>query len=331
MTIFHEMYGLYYRITERLLRRKSLTERDVYAEVQNGGFRDSMLFLPQKLLPQADASDWGLLRRTEDGTLIPLTRNLPKMPLTLLQKRWLKAKLKDDKLRLFLSDDEYAALDAALSGIEPLYLPADFRISDCFSDGDCFSDKTYRENFRKALSAVRQGEIIEITFLSGRGRRIRQCYLPLAIEYSQKNDKLRLYCRVFREGRLVSGATVNLGRIEQIRKTGCFRKKPNTAASFFSLRRCKEPVTVRVTDARNGIERFMMEFASYEKHTERDRESGICTVQLWYDIQDETELLIQLLSFGPVIEILGPPEFRAQAAERVAAQYALLFPDEPEQ
>ena len=50
-------------------------------------------------------------------------------------------------------------------------------------------------------------------------------------------------------------------------------------------------------------------------------------MQLWYDKQDETELLIQLLSFGPVLEILGPPAFRAQAAERVARQYALLFHD----
>ena len=34
-------------------------------------------------------------------------------------------------------------------------------------------------------------------------------------------------------------------------------------------------------------------------------------------------MLIQLLSFGPVLEILSPPAFRSQAAARVRQQYLL--------
>ena len=68
----------------------------------------------------------------------------------------------------------------------------------------------------------------------------------------------------------------------------------------------------------------MAEFASYEKRTERDLETGKCTVSLWYDKQDETELLIRLLGFGPVLEIMGPPDFRKQAAQRVKKQAELL-------
>ena len=47
-------------------------------------------------------------------------------------------------------------------------------------------------------------------------------------------------------------------------------------------------------------------------------------VQLWYDPKDETELLIQLLGFGPVLEILGSPHIRRQAAKSVAMRYELL-------
>ena len=68
----------------------------------------------------------------------------------------------------------------------------------------------------------------------------------------------------------------------------------------------------------------MLEFASYEKHTVRDLETGEYTVELWYDRQDETELLIQLLSFGPVVEITGPKHLREQARLRVQKQYELL-------
>ncbi len=68
----------------------------------------------------------------------------------------------------------------------------------------------------------------------------------------------------------------------------------------------------------------MLEFAAYEKHTVRDIEAREYTVELWYDHQDETELLIRLLSFGPVIEILNPPHLREQAKLRIEKQAKLL-------
>ena len=149
-------------------------------------------------------------------------------------------------------------------------------------------------------------------------------YLPLALEYSRKNDKFRLCCRGVRGDRLSGSGIINLGRIGQVTGTGRRFEGEVPLTEYFRLRRSRTPVTVRVTTERNAVERFLMEFASYEKHTERDAETGTLTVQLYYDKQDETELLIQLLSFGPVLEILGPPDFRAQAAARVLRQYALL-------
>ena len=161
-------------------------------------------------------------------------------------------------------------------------------------------------------------------------------YLPLAIEYSRKNDKFRLCCRGVRSGKLSGSGIINLGRIEHAGKSDVQFSGSASLEEYFRMRRSPEPVTVRVTPERNAVERFMMEFASSEKHTERDTETGECTVQLWYDKQDETELLIQLLSFGPVLEIMGPPDFRAQAAARVRRQYQLMkahddtFSDHPE-
>jgi hypothetical protein len=93
---------------------------------------------------------------------------------------------------------------------------------------------------------------------------------------------------------------------------------------WFAKMRCKEPVEVRVQPERNAVERFLMEFASYEKRVERDSETGCITVKLWYDRQDETELLIQLLGFGPVLEILSPTDFRAKAAERIRRQCEII-------
>ncbi len=67
-----------------------------------------------------------------------------------------------------------------------------------------------------------------------------------------------------------------------------------------------------------------MEFAAYEKRTEREEGSDTVTVRLWYDKKDETDLLIRLLSYGPVLEIADPPDIRAKAADRVRRQYRML-------
>lgn len=330
MTLFHEMYGAYFRIAARVLGEAPLTGRRVQEIIAKEGFRDSVLFVPQKLLPQADGSDWGLLHRNPDGTLAAVTKHKPVMPLTLLQKRWLKARLSDPKMQLFFDDETFAALSEALAEIRPLWLPVQFRYTDRFSDGDPFTDPAYRERFRLLLHAIRAREIMQICFQTGKGRRIAMQYLPLALEYSRKNDKFRLFARSVRGDRLSGSGIINLGRIEQITGTGRRFDGDVSLEAYFQQRKCRRPVTVRVTTERNAVERFLMEFASYEKHTERDAESGTLTVQLFFDKQDETELLIRLLSFGPVLEILGPPDFRAQAAARVRRQYELLGLQETE-
>ena len=69
----------------------------------------------------------------------------------------------------------------------------------------------------------------------------------------------------------------------------------------------------------------MLHFASYEKHTEYHEEGKYCLFSIYYDTADETELLIDLLSFGPVIRVLSPERLVAQIRERVTRQHRWLF------
>ena len=220
MTIFSEIYGAYYRIAARAMRKKSVTDDEVYELIRSLGFRDSALFLPQKLLPQKDGSDWGLLRRNVDGTLSRVTENPPPAVLTLLQKRWLKSKLADDRFRLFFDDETLRRLEERLADIKPLYRRAPFRYFDKFTDGDDYADPQYRENFRVILSAIKSRELLKIAYVSGHDKRICFTCLPLNIEYSEKNDKLRVLTRRHRNGRISSGGVINLGRIDAIERTG---------------------------------------------------------------------------------------------------------------
>lgn len=322
MTLFNEIYGAYFRIAAAVLGKETVTAGDISRIISEEGFRDSQLTLPEKLKPGRDS--WGLLTDNGDGTFSRLTERPPVTAVTELQKRWLRAKLDDPRLGLFLTDEELDLLRERLGDTEPLYAPGDIRTFDRYSDGDDIASPEYRRNFRELLTAAKTGEITHICFRSGKGTDIKRYFLPLRIEYSPLNDKFRVYCRSVFDGRASGSTVINIGRITEIRRTGRLYEDNGDIEGYFRSLRCREPAVIQLSNERNAIERFMMEFSSFEKRAEYNMEKVSCRVELWYDRSDETELLIKLLSFGPVLEIIAPDSLRQQAAERVRRQYRLL-------
>lgn len=323
INIFSELYGAYYRAAAKILSLDEMSEKQIYRIISEEGFSDSALFIPMKLIPKDGISDWGLLYEKSDKCFASVLDHKPQNIVTQLQKRWLKSQLSDPKFRLFMEEDSLQKLEKHLENVKPLFSYSVFRSSDIFSDGDPYEDEKYIKNFRTIVNAIQSENVLDIEFLSGRNERKHGQFLPLKLEYSRKNDKFRIYCAAYHD-RYWSSGLINIGRIISVANTGKKAEFSVDMEKYFSERKCSEPVVVEVTPERNGVERFMMEFASYEKYSERDLETGVCTVKLWYDKSDETELLIRLLSFGPVIEIKAPQSFRRLAAERVKKQYELV-------
>ena len=84
--IFSELYSAYYNTVARIITAafdKNTTEKDLDRIVSENAFSESVL----TIMPSLKSGKWKLL----DGNLRPLLKHEPTMPLTLLQKRWLKA------------------------------------------------------------------------------------------------------------------------------------------------------------------------------------------------------------------------------------------------
>lgn len=322
MNLFSEIYGAYYRIAAKILEERSVTPARMNELIRKYGFRDSILFLPPKLDPRSE-ENWGLLK-LENGVFKAVTQNPPPKIVTALQKRWLKAILIDPKIRLFMDDTTIARLDKRLEDVQPLYRSEHFHVADRFSDGDNYVSESYRSVFRTIVEAVRKQQIIDVTYRSRKGTVKQIMLLPVKIEYSHKNDKFRLYAVRKKSGVLSEGCIVNIGRILSANNTGIVDDTEVSLNEIRSFRRCDEPVEVHITSERNAMERFLMEFASYEKQTELDDDGCGCTVRIWYDKSDEAEMLIRLLSYGAALEVLSPPSMRHAAAARVHRQYRLL-------
>lgn len=319
MELFSEVYGCYYQVVAELLRAAPLSRGELDALVARRGYGESTL----QLIPKLMGGGWPLLEE-RDGQLHSRLNALPALPVTALERAWLKALLDDPRIRLFLTDAQLQHLERELAQVEPLYRAEDLVCFDRYLDGDDYGDPGYRARFQTLLAAMREERFLRLTYRTGRGRPQAGFHRPLRLEYSAKDDKFRVYTAKAWHGKFQGYYILNVSRIWDVEPSQEHCDSPLDLEAWREKRRCARPLVIRVTNERNGIERFMVEFSSYEKQSEYDGETGVCTVKLWYQRDDETEVLIRLLGFGPVVRVLEPEAFVAQMRARVLRQAELL-------
>lgn len=296
--IFHEIYGKYFETVAAILEQAvtgTLTQERLSALVQEHAFGESILTIPANLKD----GTWPLLR----ADLTTPIRHTPHTPLTNLQKQWMKALLQDPRVRLFdLPED-------GLEDVEPLYDPKTFVWFDRYEDGDPYENEEYIRRFRMILQALREHRRIKIKFFGHLGTENTCVFLPAKLEYSAKDDKFRLYA--FTRGRLF---LINLARIRS-----CVLREPFDPAELPEIHYREKSVVFALIDERNALERVMLHFSDLEKETVRLDETHY-RVMLYYKQSDETEILIRILSFGPVLRVLEPGPFLDLIRERLNRQ-----------
>ena len=296
--IFSELYSAYYNtvaaIITRVLEGKA-TEKELQGIVTERAFGESGL----TILPSLKSEKWQLVH--PDMTT-PL-EHTPTMPLTTLQKRWLKAISLDPRVRLF------GVTFPNLDDVEPLFTPEDYYVYDKYADGDPFEDEEYIRQFRVILAAIRDGSQIKFEMVNRKGNTMFIRCRPVRLEYSEKDDKFRVVTAGWR-----AVSTVNLAKIKNcVRYTG---EKPSFGHEKETV---YDTVTVKLRDERNALERFMLHFAHFEKQAEKlDRQNYL--VRIKYDHSDQPELVIRILSFGPLVEVVGSEEFRGAVIEKLRKQ-----------
>lgn len=319
MELFSEVYNCYFQVVKSLIEKKNyISESELNFRIQTSGFEESILYL----LPKLTDNEWGFYEK-RDGILYSKLSTDFYVPLNHLQKSYLKAILSDEKISLFLNDDEIAGLNAAFADVEQLFNPEDFYYYDRFIDKDDYQNPDYRKHFRMIISAIKNHEYLDILYEARFGQRVHHYYLPCRLEYSIKNDCFRLLAVEKHMERNPRIEILNLSRIKDVTLSGI---KVNRLPDINrSLQRSyyKEPVRIIIKNQRNALERAMLQFANYEKSTRKiDENTYECLI--YYNKKTETELLIEVLSFGPMIKVVGNENFLRLVKERLVRQSKLL-------
>lgn len=301
--IFNEIYSVYYNAVAKIITQiinGNTNEKDLNQIVCDNAFGESML----TVLPSLKNGKWQLIRQDMSTPI----KHKPAMPLTLIQKQWLKAISLDPRIQLF------GVSFSGLDDVEPLFTSADYVVYDKYGDGDPYEDEGYIKTFRTILSAIKDKQPLKIKTVNRSGRLILMTLMPQRLEYSEKDDKFRLISTGCRYGR-----TINLARIVY-----CKKSPDGVFSANSAVPRAKKSVTLRIYDDRNTLERTMLHFAHFEKQAERIDDKHYL-VHIKYDKDDETEIVIRILSFGPMVEVIAPDEIRRLIIERLQKQKSCEF------
>ena len=274
--IFHEIYSLYYKTVTCLIQSSFTHVNEI---INENAFKESFMMLEEAL------ERWPI-KNIDVSTY----------PLTLLQKRWLKAISLDPRMQLFSYSWSF------LDDVEPLFTPDDIYIFDQYSDGDPYTDLQYQKNFHIIMQAIKERSGLVVRWKTKQKTRY---VLPQLLEYSEKDDKFRLVA--------YDGTVINVSRIEECHLT-------NNNVSTTNKQRVEKYVLIEVKDERNTLDRVLLHFAHFKKETEKKEKTY--TVKLYYDESDETEMVIRLLSFGPMIKVIEPLAFKQLIRQRLKKQKA---------
>lgn len=274
--IFHEIYSLYYKTVTCLIQSSFTHVNEI---INENAFKESFMMLEKAL------ERWPI-KNIDVSTY----------PLTLLQKRWLKAISLDPRMQLFSYSWSF------LDDVEPLFTPDDIYIFDQYSDGDPYTDLQYQKNFHMIMQAIKEKSGLVVVWKT---KQKTSSVLPQLLEYSEKDDKFRLVA--------YDGTVINVSRIEECHLT-------NNNVSTTNKQRVEKYVLIEVKDERNTLDRVLLHFAHFKKETEKKENTYL--VKLFYDESDETEMVIRLLSFGPMIKVIEPLAFKQLIRQRLKKQKA---------
>ena len=296
--IFSELYCAYYNAVAAIISRiieGEMRERELQRIVSEQAFGESLL----TIMPALKSGKWQLAH----PDLTTALEHKPTMPLTTLQKQWLKAISLDPRIKLF------GVEMPELCDVEPLFVPEDIHVYDKYSDGDPYTDAEYQRQFKVILEAMRAGTQIKFEMVNRNGKTMYIRCHPQRLEYSEKDDKFRLVTAGWH-----AISTINLAKIRN-----CVHYTGLKELDHFQWDKRQDTAIIRVVDERNALERFMLHFAHFEKQAEKlDKKNYI--VRIKYDLNDEPEMVIRILSFGPLVEVLGSESFRRLVIEKLKKQ-----------
>lgn len=204
------------------------------------------------------------------------------VPLSTLELRWLKTILEDDKIRLFLSELEIHALRYLLGDMDKIV----------------FFDRFHQKStvFPTILDGIYNHYTLYIKYHTMRDQIKIGEFKPIVLEFSKRNNRFQ---GLFQECGSNKIYTMNVSRIETAEKTDTSFDYSAAECALLDFQKTnRTSVEVEFYDVRNMVDRILTEFSPWKKLCVYDAETKLYKLKIFYQKQDEVDLVVRLLGYG---------------------------------
>lgn len=320
--MFQDYYSRYFKIIDTLLQKAhsqgELPLKEIQSIIERLGFQETSLMLFPQLKNVHDSKSYPLFK-TEDGKVFKSRLNhTPTRPLSAIERQWLKTVIADPKASLFMEETLIEKLQQLTQEDPNLYNPTDFIWHGTVSNADPWEDQSYRNTFKKLLQAIQENKVVLIHYNGAKGTQLSTYFIPRKLEYSPKYSKFRVLAFRMRKSGGHRMQRLNLARIESVELTDQTLENAHMNHAISKLP--TEILELEISNFRNGIERAFYQFSIYERSSTYDEETNTCRMKISYLPANESELMIQVLSFGPIIKVIAPEHFKQALMARLEKQ-----------
>lgn len=226
------------------------------------------------------------------------------VPLTILELRWLKTVINDQKMNLFFSGDEIALLKKLLNenAANLNALPMNKVV---FFDRFRFTEKNTRRE-TAVLSTILEGiydhKTVRLKYHTNHKGPRHGEFRPIVLEFSKRNNRFQGYFQKCKTGAIF---TFNIAQIETAIETDTpfdyyaaemdlaeYRKNNTTS------------VEIEFSNVKNIVDRILTEFSPWEKRCSYDAKTRMYRLTIFYQTLDELDLVVRLLGYGANIRFV---------------------------
>lgn len=226
------------------------------------------------------------------------------VPLTTLELRWLKTIVRDQKMKLFFSEDEIALLqnllDENASSIEALPMK-----KVVFFDRFRFTEKNARREtavLATILEGIYDQKTVRLKYHTNQKGPRHGEFRPIVLEFSKRNNRFQGYFQKCKTGAIF---TFNLAQIETAVETDTPFDYSVAESALERYRRDNTTsVEIEFSNVKNIVDRILTEFSPWEKRCSYNPETRKYRLTIFYQKSEELDLVVRLLGYGANIRFL---------------------------
>lgn len=248
------------------------------------------------------------------------------LPLTRLEIQWLKTILDDSKMRCFLYEEEIWEIQQMLNNEVPNIekLPMDKIV---YYDRYLISpqsEKIEQQYVNIVINGIQRERQLDLKYTTENGKVIRGKFKPLVLEFSKRNSKFQL-CAQSCEDELYY--YFNLSQINSMEITEKkYDYSKNLEAYKKHRKNTEHSVKIEFYDVQNIVDKILTEFSPWRKYCLYDNETELYTLTIFYQEDEELELVVRLMGYGSKIHFVEREnnKIAKEIEKRLEKQLSLL-------